>query len=217
MIELLGVSKSYGTPFGRKVVLDSVDARFEPNVSVGILGRNGAGKSTLMRIIGGAQQADYGVVRREGRVSWPLGYAGGLAGAITGEANCRMVARMYGADPDDIAEFARGFADIGEYFLMPVSTYSSGMKARVAFGLSMALDFDFYLVDESIGAGDSRFAVRCRNAFRERADRSAVILVSHSLGTVHQWCRQYAVLNAGHLDFYENFNIARLMYERGSR
>lgn len=216
MIELIGVSKSFATPFGRKVVLDAVDGTFAPLESVGILGRNGAGKSTLMRIISGAQQPDDGYVRREGRVSWPLGYSGGLAGPLTGEANCRMVARLYGADPDAIADFARSFADVGEYFLMPVRTYSSGMRARVAFGLSMALDFDYYLVDESIGAGDSRFANRCRKAFEDRANRAAVILVSHSLPTVHHWCRRYAVLHAGHLEFYENFEVARKMYERGS-
>ena len=201
MIELIGVSKSFPTPFGRKVVLDAVDGSFAPLESVGILGRNGAGKSTLMRILSGAQQPDDGYVRRQGRVSWPLGYSGGLAGPLTGEANCRMVARLYGADPDAIADFARSFADVGEYFLMPVRTYSSGMRARV---------------DEAIGAGDSRFANRCRKAFEDRANRAAVILVSHSLPTVHQWCRRYAVLNAGHLEFYESFEVARKMYERGS-
>ena len=148
-------------------MLDQLSAVFEEGVSVGILGRNGAGKSTLLRILGGAEQPDSGRVIRKGRVSWPIGFSGGFNGSLTGEENARFVARIYDADIDRVIEFAKDFAEIGDYFQMPVRTYSSGMKARLAFGLSMAIDFDTYLVDEVTAVGDATFQERCREAFAE--------------------------------------------------
>jgi capsular polysaccharide transport system ATP-binding protein len=216
MIELERVTKTYPTPRGPKLVLDSVSATFPLRTSVGILGRNGAGKSTLMRIIGGAELPDDGIVHRPARVSWPIGFSGGVAGSLTGEQNSRFLANLYGADPDGVAEFASTFADIGSYFHMPVKTYSSGMRARLAFALSMALDFDYYLVDEVIGTGDTRFQERSRNALRERRDRAAVILVSHQLQVVREWCELYAVLDRGELEFFDDFERAKRTYERAS-
>jgi capsular polysaccharide transport system ATP-binding protein len=147
MIELEQVTKIYATKQGSNVVLDSVDLTFPARTNIGILGRNGAGKSTLLRLISGAELPDSGYVHRRGAISWPLGFGGGFNGSLTGEENCRFVARIYGVEVDDVVDFARDFADIGEYFYMPVKTYSSGMKARLAFGLSMAVEFDVYLVD----------------------------------------------------------------------
>lgn len=217
MIELVGVTKVYPTPRGPKLVLDNLSAQFPPLVSVGILGRNGAGKSTLMRILNGADTPTHGYVRRKGRISWPLGYSGGLVGALTPEENCHFVARIHGADPLEVAEFTRAFADIGSNFHLPVKMASAGMKSRVAFALSMALDFDYYLVDEAIGAGDWTFQHKAQQAMRERADRSAVLLVSHSMGTVKQWCDVYAVLHGGKLEFFEDFEEARRFYQGDER
>lgn len=217
MIELERVTKTYPTKHGPKLVLDSISAVFPPRVNVGILGRNGAGKSTLMRVLSGAELPDDGVVRRKGRISWPLGFSGGMVGSLSAEENCHFVARIHGADPLAVAEFTREFSSIGPYFTMPVKTYSAGMKSRVAFSLSMALDFDYYLVDEAIGAGDSTFQGKAKAAMRARADHAAVILVSHSMGMVKEWCDAYAVLRGGRLEFFENFGAAQRAYEGDSQ
>lgn len=213
MIELRNVTKVYATHSGDHVVLDRVDAVFEPNVSVGILGRNGAGKSTLLRILGGAEQPDAGRVIRQGRVSWPIGFAGGFNGSLSGEENCRFVARIYGADIDAVVEFARGFAEIGKYFQEPVRTYSSGMRARLAFGLSMALDFDTYLVDEVTAVGDRSFQEKCRRAFAERRERSSVIMVSHQVSTMKQYCTRFALLQRGRLVMYDDITEVQHVYK----
>jgi len=213
MIELESVTKTYPTAHGPKLVLDAVDAVFPRRVSTGILGRNGAGKSTFLRVLAGAEQPDSGTIRRNARISWPIGYSGGIIGSLSAAENCRFVAGLYGADPDSVAEYARAFADIGHYFEMPVKTYSSGMKSRVAFGLSMALEFDYYLVDEGIGAGDWTFQERCRVAFKRRADRAAVIIVSHQVGLVKQWCQRFGVMHLGKLHFFDDFEEARRLYE----
>lgn len=213
MIELEQVTKVYATKHGVNVVLDAVDLTLPARTNIGILGRNGAGKSTLLRLISGAEQPDGGFVHRRGEISWPLGFGGGFNGSLSGEENCRFVARIYGADVDDVVDFARDFADIGEYFFMPVKTYSSGMKARLAFGLSMAVEFDVYLVDEVTAVGDSRFQEKARKAFAARRDRSSVIMVSHSYRTIKQYCEQCAVLKHGKLYYFESVKDAQRMYE----
>lgn len=213
MIELSDVTKTYPTQRGVNVILDSVSFSFPACSNVGVLGRNGAGKSTLLRLISGAEQADSGQVRRQGSVSWPIGFSGGFSGSLTGEENCRFVARIYGADVDEVVDFTMQFADLGEYFEMPVKTYSSGMKARLAFGMSMAIDFDVYLVDEVTAVGDARFQEKCRAAFAARSDRSSVIIVSHSLATVRAYCREFAVLSKGQLYRFDSIDEARRLYE----
>lgn len=213
MIVLNQVVKTYTTPYGPNVVLDGVSAVFPTNESIGILGRNGAGKSTLLRILGGAEQPDAGTVQRVGRVSWPLGFTGGFSPSLTGEENSRFIARIYGEDVDRVVAAAADFAQIGNYFYMPVRTYSSGMRARLAFGLSMAIDFDTYLVDEVTAVGDRAFQEKCRRAFAERQERSAVIIVSHNLGTIRAYCRRCAVLGRGKLHIYDNIKDAAKAYE----
>lgn len=213
MIELKNVTKTYMTHAGEHVVLDRVDTIFPARVSVGVLGRNGAGKSTLLRILGGAEQPDSGQVVRHGRVSWPIGFAGGFHGSLTGEENCRFVARIYGADVDEVVEFARGFAEIGHYFNEPVRTYSSGMRARLAFGLSMALDFDTYLVDEVTAVGDRVFQEKCRRAFAERRERSSVIIVSHQLATIKEYCDRFALLRRGKLTMFDDIAEVERLYK----
>ena len=212
MIRLTDVTKAYPTPVGLHVVLDRISATFNSAESVGVLGRNGAGKSTLLRILGAAEMPDDGTVERFGRVSWPIGFAGGFNGSLTGRENCRFVARLYQVDLDEICDFAQEFADIGDYFHAPVRTYSSGMKARLAFGLSMAVDFDTYLVDEVTAVGDARFQKKCRDAFAERQERSSVIIVSHQMKTIRQYCSRAALLRNGKLEFYDDLDEAAVVY-----
>src|SRR5688572_18641700 len=189
MIELERLTKIYPTKSGTNVVLDAVDFKFPAKINVGVLGRNGAGKSTLLRLISGAEQPDDGFVHRRGEISWPIGFGSGFNGSLSGEENCRFVARIYGVDVDDVVDFTREFAEIGDYFYEPIKNYSSGMKARVAFGLSMAIEFDVYLVDEVTAVGDWRFQEKARRAFAARSDRSSVIIVSHSISTVKSYCK----------------------------
>lgn len=212
MIELREVTKAYETSRGPHVVLDCLSFIFPKKVSVGILGHNGAGKSTLLRILGGAEEPDAGRVHRSGRVSWPIGFSGGFNGSLTGEENCRFVCRIYDADIDYVVEYARSFAELGSYFHEPVRTYSSGMRARLAFGLSMAIDFDTYLVDEVTAVGDSRFQKRCKDEFRARRERSSVIIVSHSLATIRDYCDLFCVLRAGRLYAFEEIKEAERAY-----
>jgi capsular polysaccharide transport system ATP-binding protein len=213
MIQLRKVTKTYPGPHGRIVVLDQLEGMFPSGESVGILGRNGAGKSTLLRILGGAELPDAGKITRKGRVSWPIGFAGGFSPSLTGEENCRFVARIYHADVKRVVAFSEQFADIGEHFEMPVRTYSSGMRARLAFGLSMAIDFDVYLVDEVTAVGDTRFQERCHAAFEERRKRSSLIIVSHSLQTLRDYCKRCAVVHRGRLHFFDSVDEANTMYE----
>lgn len=213
MIELQSVTKTYATLGAPHVVLDRLSFHFPDRVSVGILGRNGAGKSTLLRILGGAELPDAGRVVRSGRVSWPIGFAGGFNGSLTGEENCRFVARIYGADLDGVVEYARSFADIGNYFHMPVRTYSSGMRARLAFGLSMAIDFDTYLVDEVTAVGDSTFQDKCKREFAARRERSSVIIVSHQIQTIRDYCDIFCVLREGRLYAFEKIKEAARAYK----
>ncbi len=213
MIELRNVSKIYRTIGGENVVLDSLSFSFPARTNIGILGKNGAGKSTLMRIVAGTEQPDTGEVTRKGSVSWPIGFGGGFNGSLSGEENCRFVARIYDADVDEVVGFTMHFAELGDYFHMPVKTYSSGMRARLAFGLSMAIEFDVYLVDEVTAVGDSRFQQKCREAFRERSGRSSVIIVSHQLNTIKDYCQRCAVLSDGRLLSFDSIDEARKVYE----
>jgi capsular polysaccharide transport system ATP-binding protein len=216
MIALQNVSKAYATLSGSNLVLDDISFDFPPRTNIGILGRNGAGKSTLLRIIAGTEQPDTGTITRKGAVSWPIGFAGGFNGSLSGEENCRFVARIYGAEIDEVVGFTMQFAELGEYFHMPVRTYSSGMRARLAFGLSMAIEFDAYLVDEVTAVGDSSFNEKCRKAFRDRSDRSSVIIVSHNLRTVRDYCERCAVLKNGKLMCFDTVEEARALYEAAS-
>jgi capsular polysaccharide transport system ATP-binding protein len=213
MIELREVTKTYPTHVGPNVVLDQISMTFPERESVGILGRNGAGKSTLLRIMAGIEMPDAGRIVRHGRISWPIGFGGGFSPGLTGEENCRFAARIYGEDVDRVVGHTREFAELGPYFFEPVRTYSSGMRARLAFGLSMAVDFDIYLVDEVTAVGDKSFQDKCRRAFAERQERSCVIIVSHNLGTIRSYCRKCAVLSHGKLRLFDSIKEAQLVYD----
>ena len=213
MISLDRVSKAYPVTHGLHLVLNDVSLDFPPRTNIGIVGNNGAGKSTLLRIIAGVEAPDQGRVTRKGRVSWPIGFAGGFNGSLSGEENCRFVARIYGESVDDVVGFAKDFAELGEYFEMPVKTYSSGMRARLAFGLSMAIDFDVYLVDEVTAVGDASFQKKCRKAFEARRGRSSVIIVSHNLKTIRQYCSSCAVLKHGRVVLCSSVDEAKRIYQ----
>ena len=166
MIRLEHVSKAYRTRNGRKIVLDDANATFEAGHNFGILGVNGAGKSTLIRLLAGSELPDRGAVRRSGRVSFPLGFGGTFHGALSGRENAAFIARIYGAAMRPTIDYVEDFAELGEYFDMPVNTYSAGMRARLAFAACLAIDFDVYLIDEVTEVGDQRFRRKCAEAFR---------------------------------------------------
>lgn len=218
MISLEHVTKTYPINHGLRLVLNDVTLDFPPRTNVGIVGNNGAGKSTLLRIIAGIEAPDQGRVIRHGRVSWPIGFSGGFNGSLSGEENCRFVARIYGESVDGVVGFAKDFAELGEYFQMPVNTYSSGMRARLAFGLSMAIDFDVYLVDEVTAVGDASFQKKCRATFAARRGRSSVIMVSHNLKTIRQYCDSCALLQDGRVVLCPNLDEAERLYgDEGER
>lgn len=213
MIKLTNVSKRYYTNAGVKVVLDKVNVNFPMGRSVGILGLNGAGKSTLIRIIGDAEPADSGRIVRKGNVSWPLGYTGGFQSNLTGRENARFVARIYGESPERIERFTLEFSELGDYFDTPLRSYSAGMRGRFAFSVSLACDFDYYLVDEALETGDARYKEKFRRAFEERRSQASVILVSHNEQTIRRNCDMAAILHDGSLTLYEDLKEAFEIYQ----
>ena len=214
MIQLNNVFKFYRTEGHTKIVLDHVSAVFDSTRSYGLLGVNGAGKSTTLRLISGTELPNSGSVRRSVRVSWPLGFSGGFHPQMTGRENVRFVARVYGADVHRVTDFVEDFAEIGEYMDVPVKFYSSGMMARLAFGLSMAIEFDVYLIDETTSVGDARFQARCSEAFAARRKNAGLIVVSHSMSTIKDYCDCGGVLVEGQLILYDTADKAIEMYNR---
>ncbi len=212
MIKLTNVTKRYRTAAGLNTILDNVSVTFPVGRSVGILGLNGAGKSTLIRIIGDAEPADSGLVQRTGRVSWPLGYSGGFQGNLTARENARFVARIYGESPKYIEAFTQEFSELGGYFDVPLRNYSAGMRARFAFSVSLACNFDYYLVDEALETGDARYREKFRLAFEERRATASVILVSHNEQTIRRNCDMAAILHDGQLTVYDDLKDALQFY-----
>lgn len=190
MIRIESLSKSYPTPQGRHYVFKDLNIELPGGKSVAIIGRNGAGKSTLLRMIGGIDRPDSGRIITDSTISWPVGLAGGFQGSLTGRENVKFVARLY-ATRDELKEkvaFVEEFAELGKYFDMPIKTYSSGMKSRLGFGLSMAFKFDYYLVDEVTAVGDARFKQKCAELFKERHKEASFLMVSHSLNSLKEFC-----------------------------
>ena len=200
MIQLERVTKRYKTLEGSKIILDDVSAVFPTGKRIGILGSNGAGKSTLIRMVAGIESPTSGRVRRRGRVSFPLGFGGTFHPKLSGRENVVFLARLYGADERAVVRYVQEFAELGQYMAMPVETYSSGMRAKLAFGTCLAIDFDVFLIDEVIAVGDARFQRRCQQEFEARTNRADLIMVSHSLSTIRSYCDVGAVLGRGHLE-----------------
>jgi capsular polysaccharide transport system ATP-binding protein len=217
MIAFDRVYKYYRTDGRPKIILDHVDAMFEQGHSYGLLGVNGAGKSTTLRLIAGTELPNGGRIRRAVRVSWPMGFANGFHPMMSGRENVHFVARVYGEDPRSVSRFVADFAEIGDYMDQPVRTYSSGMMARLAFGLSIAIRFDLYLVDEITAVGDARFQKRCAEAFDARRAEADMIMVSHSMETIARYCDRGAVLADGRLIMYPTAREAVASYMRMNR
>lgn len=208
MLELVDVHKSYPLLAGRKHVLRGVNATFRKGERIGVLGRNGSGKSTLVRILGGVETPSSGTVRRAMSVSWPIGLAAGFQPALSGADNTRFIARIYDRPVKETVEFVESFAELGEYLRMPVNTYSSGMRSRLGLAISLAVEFDCFLVDEALAVGDTKFG----RAFGARLARAGLILVTHQPSLVRQLCTKAAVLDQGTLTFYEDIDEALATY-----
>lgn len=217
MIRMENVTKYYKTAGHRRYILRKQSMHFEAGNSYGLLGVNGAGKSTSMRLIAGAELPNSGRIRRSVRVSWPLGFGGGFNFLLSGKENIKFVARAYGEDFRRVLRFVAEFAEIGSYINEPIRTYSSGMMARFAFGLSMAIEFDCYLVDEITAVGDANFQLRCQAAFKERKSRSDVIMISHDMDTIKAYCDAVLVLIDGHMVPFSNVEEGIATYMRLNR
>lgn len=213
MIQIEHVTKRYGTRHGSVTVLDDVNLTVQPGEKVGILGRNGAGKSTIIRLISGAERPSAGRIRRDMSVSWPLAFGGAFQGTLTGLDNLRFICRVYGASVDDKIAFVQEFSELGRYLREPVKTYSAGMRARLAFAISMVVEFDCFLIDEIVAVGDARFHEKCRvELFEKRKDR-AMIIVSHDPGYIKAHCQHAAVLVKGKLTSFNQVDDAFAYYE----
>jgi capsular polysaccharide transport system ATP-binding protein len=214
MIEFRNVSKSFWTGTQRKVILDRASFRVELGNSLGILAANGTGKTTIINMMAGLEKPDEGSIRKTSRVSFPLGFMGGVVGRHSARENCRYIARLYGLDPDYVESFCRWVCGLGEYFDMPVATYSSGMRSRFSFSLLLSIEFDIYLIDEGMPASsDAEFNRKAGNILQERLKNSTVVIVSHSAKTLEKFCRSAAVLKDGRLHQFETLEEARRLYD----
>jgi capsular polysaccharide transport system ATP-binding protein len=214
VIRFENVTKIYRTNGASRTILERANFTLKPGTSYGILGINGAGKSTTMRVMAGTEDPTRGKVHRGTRVSWPLGFAGGFHPKMTGRDNVTFVARIYGEDPRKVLDFVEDFSELGSYLDVPIFTYSSGMGARLAFGMSMAIPFDCYQIDEITSVGDARFAKRCDEVFSQRRKNADIIMVSHSMETIRQWCTRGLVLHNGRAIVYADVDDAIEVYRR---
>jgi len=214
MLEFKNVSKSFWTGVQRKVILDRVSFRVELGHSLGILAPNGTGKTTLVNMMAGLEKPDEGTIERHSRISFPLGFMGGVSPKHTGRDNARYIAKLYRLDPDYIEAYCRWLCGLEEYFDMPLGTYSTGMRARFTFSLMLALDFDIYLIDEGMpGTTDVEFNKKAGAILRERLRTTTVIIVSHDPGTLEKYCRSAAVLSHGQLHMFDTLEEAKRLYD----
>lgn len=218
MIRINGLCKRYHNHHGSDWVLKDINLEIPTGVSVGLVGRNGAGKSTLLRLIAGMDAPDRGEIIRDCRVSWPIGLAGGFQGSMTGRQNVKFVARIHGSGQEihQVIAFVEDFAEIGKAFDEPVNTYSSGMRSRLAFGLSLAFNFDVYLSDEATSVGDRAFKAKATKAFRDRVGQAGLIIVSHSEGILRDLCQAGIYLNEGRALWFDDINIAISAYHKSA-
>lgn len=216
MIELKNLTKSYVTPKGRHYVFKNLNAVLPENKSVALLGKNGAGKSTLLRIIGGIDYPDSGYVQTNKSISWPVALAGGFQGSLTARQNVRFVARLYTRNEDEVdyvVRFVESFAEIGKYFDMPIKSYSSGMRSRIGFGLSMAFNFDYYLLDEAGAVGDASFRKKSQVLLDELKANSNLIMVSHNLQDLTRNCDVAFLVRDGQAEYFDNVKDAVEVYK----
>ncbi len=214
MISIQGLYKRYHNHHGSNWVLRDINLEIPKGVSVGLLGSNGAGKSTLLRLIGGMDSPDRGEIIRDCRVSWPIGLSGGFQGSMTGRQNVKFVARIHGGNNhlEEVIAKVQDFAEIGAAFDEPVKTYSSGMRARLGFGMSLAFDFDVYLSDEATAVGDRAFKEKASKAFRDKVGQASLIIVSHAEGILKDLCQAGIWLHQGEATWFDDINDAIAMY-----
>ena len=211
MLQLQQVCKSYPLQGQLFNVLKNISFTMSLGDKVAILGRNGAGKSTLIRLIGGMEHPDSGRIESSMSISWPLGHDGGVQGSLTGLDNIYFLCRIYGADPSTVKDYVADFTELGKFLWEPVKSYSTGMRGRLGFALSMAFDFECLLIDEGLSAGDSRFTQRCHDALTSKKDKS-ILMVSHSESSIKEFCNQAYVLHEGRLHSYESMDSAYKYY-----
>jgi capsular polysaccharide transport system ATP-binding protein len=214
MISVRDVHKRFPTRHGWHWVLRGIDLEIPKNCNVGLIGINGAGKSTLLRLIGGIDQPDRGEILRDCRVSWPLALSGGFQRTLSGRQNAKFVCRIQGMEEnlDDRLQFVQKFSELGEYFDEPVNTYSNGMRARLAFALSLAFDFDVYLVDEITAVGDAIFRQKTRKSFRKLANRAGLIMTAHNNATLKDFCEAGIWLDKGQAHWFDSIDDALQAY-----
>lgn len=217
MIELKNVTKYFKTKNSRKYILKDVSLVIPSNQNIGILGRNGTGKSTVMRMLGQIEFPNEGVITSPKSFSWPLGIGSGFVAKMTGKANVKFVCRLYGKskeETDRIIAFVYDFSELKDYFYMPIQTYSSGMRSRLNFGLSLAFDFDYLLIDETLSVGDARFKQKSKEALMKKIETCNVLLVSHEMRTLQSICDSGIVVNNGEMYYYENIDDAIAEYAK---
>lgn len=212
MIICDNLSKVYKHGSSQKKVFTGLNLVVEPGDRIALLGRNGAGKSTLIKLIGGVEMPTSGKIERKMSVSWPLGFNGGFQGSLTGYDNARFIARIYRREYNKIKSFIEDFSELGRQLHMPVKTYSSGMRARLAFGLSLAIEFDCYLIDEVILVGDQNFSRKCQYELFDRRRNKTMILASHSTELVREFCNKALLIHKGQATAYEDVNDAVQRY-----
>ena len=213
MIQINNLVKQYPTRQGPRTVLDNISLNIRAGEKLGILGRNGSGKSTLIRLISGAEQPTSGNIRRSMSVSWPLAFGGAFQGTLTGLDNLRFICRVYGSSTEDKIPFVQEFSELGEYLYEPVKSYSSGMRARLAFAISMVVDFDCFLIDEVVAVGDSRFLQKCETELFEKRKDRAMVIVSHQPEQIVAHCDKAVVLQEGKLHSFEDVAHAYEFYQ----
>ncbi len=211
-IEMRGIVKEYHTAVGVRRVLDGISFDIAQGEKIAVLGKNGAGKSTLVKIIGGVEEPTGGHIARDLFMSWPIAFAGGFESTMSGLDNIRFIARLYGVPIQDAGAFVDDFAELGRLLYLPVKTYSSGMRARLAFGLTLAVDFECFLIDEVISVGDARFQQKCYEALFVRRKHCAMILVSHDTNIIRQYCNKALILKSGRGRVLEDVEFALQIY-----
>ncbi|KFE57649.1 ABC transporter ATP-binding protein [Pseudomonas syringae] len=216
MFELRNITKSYLTPKGRRYILRDLSLAVPTGKNIALIGRNGAGKTTLMNLLGGADIPDSGTIVSDKSLSWPVGLTGGFQGSMTGRDNIKFVCRVYGATGDAMREkirYVQEFAEIGDWIDEPIKTYSSGMRSRIAFGLSMAFDFDYYLIDEVMSVGDAQFRRKCAEVFQAKRQSSRIVLVTHNMNEVRKLCDIVLHVRDGGIQLYQDVEQGIAAYD----
>lgn len=221
MIKASNLTKYYKVQGHKKIVFEDLSLALPAAGRIALIGPNGAGKSTLLRVLTGLEKPNRGIISHSGSLSWPVGLSSGFVGSLTAKENIQFVCRLYSYSKEArkfVLDYVREFAEIGEYFDMPMSTYSSGMRSRISFALSMSFDFDYYIVDEALATGDAIFKKKCKKVFKERIANKGLILVSHQMSAVREHCTEGLFLDRGNLTYSKDIEEVIALYEgRGTQ